>query len=131
MEGHFEFEFGSVWIVPDQEIKFPSSDRTKKRRLHKGRWVVVVSNDENNHNPIYPTVLVAPCSHKIQFKKPHDVLLDPSTDNVEVNCMAMISQIQPILKSDLVEYKGLISESARQELISSIVDYFGITPLFE
>lgn len=129
MEG--QFEFGSVWIVSDREIKLPSSDRTGKRNYHRNRWVVVVSNDENNHNPIYPTVLVAPCSHQLQHRKPHDVLLHPSTDNVKVDCMTMISQIQPILKSDLVEYKGLISESARQELISSIMDYFGITPLFE
>lgn len=120
------FPFGSVWIIGDNDIHFPAN---KKRKPHKTRRVVVVSNnDQINNDPTSLTVTVAPLTGQLKFKDPTDVELFAENENcISKDVIARLTQMQPVLKIDLKKCKGELSEDAKYEIMAMLADYFGMT----
>lgn len=126
-----QFEFGSVWLIRDEEIKFPKEERLGIRKMRERRWVVVVSNCSENHHPLCPTVTVAPLTTRTDKMMPMDIPLKAKIDNVAEDCIIKLKQMQPVLKIDLFDCKGLISETSRDELLSTLYLYFGFSQIEE
>ncbi|MNC32802.1 hypothetical protein D3C81_358460 [compost metagenome] len=121
-----KFNFGDVWIVTDEFVTMPQADHTGTRKRHNERWVVVTSNNEENFHPLCPIITVAPLSHQIQLLKKFDLMLKKENDSVNVDSLLQIKLMQPLLKKDLKEYKGAISEDRKIDLQVLIEDFFGL-----
>lgn len=126
-----QFEFGSVWLINDEEIKFPKEERLGTRKMRERRWVVVVSNCSENYHPFCATVTVAPLTRRTDLMMPFDIPLKARIDNVAEDCIIKLKQMQPVLKIDLYDKKGLISETSRDELLSALYEYFGFSHIEE
>ncbi|EFV72847.1 hypothetical protein HMPREF1012_01565 [Bacillus sp. BT1B_CT2] len=123
-----DFNFGSVWKVADSDVSIPQADKRKNvRKVHQERWVVVISNNNQNYNPVCPIVTVAPLSSRTDLKKKFDLELYNSRDNVKLDSLLQLQLSQPILKVDLFDLQGEISQDAKDELLFLIEDYFGLT----
>lgn len=122
-----EFNFGSVWKIDDRDVDIPQIDKLDSRTFHNDRWVVVISNNTENFHPLCPVVTVAPLSHRTDLKRPFDLDLFRSRDNTKLDCLLQLKLIQPILKVDLFEFQGEISDSSKEELMVLIEDYYGLT----
>lgn len=121
-----EFDFGSVWLVDDREVSIPREDKLGGRNFHKERWVVVISNNSENYHPLCPTVTIAPLSHRVDLKRPNDLQLSSSEDNVAVDCLLQLKLSQPIIKRELYECKGDISDAKKVELQVLLEEYYGL-----
>lgn len=121
-----KFNFGDVWIVKDKHITMPQSDHIGKRKYHHKRAVVVISNNNENYHPLCPIVTVAPLSHQVELMKDFDLKLLKEEDNVETDCLLQLKLAQPILKKDLSEFKGTISEGKKVETQVLIEEFFGL-----
>lgn len=108
-----EFQFGDVWKVDDRDVSIPQIDKLNSRSIHKERWVVVVSNNSENTHPLCPIVTVAPLSHRTDLKRTLDLDIYRDSDNVKVDCVLQLKLSQPILKVDLFEYQGSISDNVK------------------
>lgn len=69
--------------------------------MHENRPVVVLQTDLDNSNPTYRIVLVAPISHKVQFKDDKDVELTAGQGGLPRNSLVQLGLIQSILKIEL------------------------------
>lgn len=122
-----EFYFGDIYILNDQLVNLPKLDRLKEqRKYHDERWVVIVSNNEENIHPLCPTITVAPLSHRFDLKRPFDLELFKKYDNVKYDCLLMLKLKQPVLKVDLNEKQGEISVDKKDELLALIALYYGL-----
>ncbi|MBG9769418.1 type II toxin-antitoxin system PemK/MazF family toxin [Bacillus subtilis] len=123
-----QFDFGSVWKIDDRDVSIPQTDKIPNSRfVHQERWVVVISNNNENYHPLCPIVTVAPLSHRTDLKRLFDLELLSSKDNVKVDCLLQLKLSQPILKVDLFDYQGDISDDAKEELQILIEDFYGLT----
>lgn len=122
-----EFELGQIWTIKDELISIPQADRIDGARiLHDKRSVVVVQNNEQNYNKMCPIITVAPLSSRIDLRRKYDILLTPEKDNVKVPCLVQLSLAQPVLKVDLDEMKGIISEESMAEIIDAQLERLGV-----
>lgn len=122
-----EFKFGCIWKVRDALINLPNIDRTtKERTYHFTRCVVIVDNSEENFNENSLTISVAPISHRTDCKRNFDIDLFAETDSVKEDSVLMLDYIQPILKVDLYECVGSISDNKKYELFDMMMAKLGI-----
>lgn len=121
-----EFIFGQIFLIDDEIINLPSSDRIDKRVTHHDRWVVVISNNDENIHPLAPTVTVAPLSHRIDLKMEFDLEIFKESDCVKVDSLIILKAMQPVCKVDLRDRQGEISDEKKEELIALIQFYFGL-----
>ncbi|MEK4721533.1 type II toxin-antitoxin system PemK/MazF family toxin [Priestia sp. FSL W8-0524] len=123
-----EFHFGSVWKVDDRDVSIPQIDKlSSTRNVHPERWVVVISNNNENYHPLCPIVTVAPLSHRVDLKRAFDLELSKSNDNVKVDCLLQLKLSQPILKVDLYEEQGEISDDKKVELQVLLEGFYGLS----
>lgn len=121
-----EFRFGEIYLLDDELINLPKTDRLGIRRLHDDRWVVVISNNDENMHPLAPTVTVAPLSHRVDLKREFDLEVFAESDSVEQDSLIMLKQMQPVCKVDLREYKGEISDNKKEQLLALLELYYGL-----
>src|SRR5690606_3733758 len=124
-----QFEFGSVWLIRDEEIKFPKEERLGIRKLRERRWVVVVSNCSENHHPLCPTVTVAPLTTRTDKMMPMDIPLKAKIDNVAEDFISNLYHVQLVVNSVFCDCQDRISERASDELLPTLDPYFGICQL--
>jgi mRNA-degrading endonuclease toxin of MazEF toxin-antitoxin module len=122
-----QFEFGSIWTIPDEIISIPDADRDRTRILHPARLVLVVSNNRTNIDPLTPVISIIPLSHRVDCIRYGDVVLTPERDGVRYESVARVRLLQPVLKADLVRCIGRVSDDACEELLVAIEDFFGLT----
>ncbi|WP_186668778.1 type II toxin-antitoxin system PemK/MazF family toxin [Sporosarcina sp. BP05] len=120
------FSFGQVWLLNDSEIVIPQIDHLQTRKVHEERWVVVTSNNPENHHPLCPIVTVSPLSTRVDLKRNYDLNLDKANDNVKENCLLQLQLSQPILKKELYELQGDISDDKKVELQVLLESFFGL-----
>lgn len=120
------FSFGQVWKLDDNEVVIPQTDHLQTRIIHEERWVVVTSNNSENYHPLCPIVTVSPLSSRVDLKKQYDLELDKENDNVNKNCLLQLKLTQPILKKELYDLKGEISEEKKVELQVLLESFFGL-----
>ncbi|MBC8587473.1 type II toxin-antitoxin system PemK/MazF family toxin [Paratissierella segnis] len=127
-----EFAFGKIWKLRDELIRLLPSDRVvNKRNLHPSRTVLVVQNCLENNDEESLLIRVAPITTTIRFLQKFDVLLYPNEgdikrDDVLRKCMAQIQLTQPILKKDMYEKVGEISNEKKEEVAAIKLELLGI-----
>ncbi|WP_338826257.1 hypothetical protein MTBGP_09500 [Moorella thermoacetica] len=114
-----EFQIGEIYLINDGHISIPQADRLKGgRKYHHLRPVVIIHNNEENINPLCPTVMIAPLSSRTDLKRPFDLPIFKDTDGVEEDCLIQLNLSQPVLKVDLSDCLGQISMDKIKELIA-------------
>ena len=127
-----EFAFGEIWKLRDELIRLLPSDRVvDKRKIHYSRTVLVVQNCLENNDEESLLIRVAPITTTIRFLQKFDVLLYPNEgdikrDDVLRKCMAQIQLTQPILKKDMYEQVGEISNEKKEEVAAIKLELLGI-----
>jgi mRNA-degrading endonuclease toxin of MazEF toxin-antitoxin module len=111
---------GNVVTVKDKEIKFPKQpDRTP----HERRFCVVLSNDFLCETS--PILSVLPLSHQLEFRSSCDVIIKKTTENgLETDSYAIMEQIQPILRTRVLEWKGKLSLTGWDEILRQMLENF-------
>ncbi len=127
-----EFAFGEIWKLRDELIRLLPSDRVvDKRKTYPSRTVLVVQNCLENNDEESLLIRVAPISTTIRFLQKFDVLLYPNEGNVKKDdvlrkCMAQIQLTQPVLKKDMYEKVGEISNDKKEEIAAIKLELLGI-----
>ncbi|MGD6942461.1 type II toxin-antitoxin system PemK/MazF family toxin [Cytobacillus gottheilii] len=101
-------------------------DKIGTRNTHVERWVVVVSNNSENYHPLCPVVTVAPLSSRTDLKKKHDLELFSNSDHVKDDCLLQLKLSQLILKKELYDLQGEISQDKKVELQVTLETYYGL-----
>lgn len=124
------FEIGQIYYIKDALINIPNIDRLEdnSRKIHPGRMVVVVHNHEQNYNKFCPIIEIAPLSHRIDLKRPFDLILNRDDVNGSLKCDSIIQLqlIQPVCKADLERCIGRLKEYKIEELIAMQIDMLGM-----
>ena len=130
LEDDRQFSPGDVWKVRDELISFPSVDRVvDKRNFHFCRLVVITQNCEENNNKYIPIIQVAPLSTQVRFQQRFDILLNKGVDIFDTNaqqCKLELDLEQPILKKDLFEKVGHISDDKWNEVVALKAEMMGL-----
>ena len=75
----------------------------------------------------FAPLLLLPHFPVVDLKRPFDLELYNLKDNVKTDCLLQLKLSQPILKADLYEYQGEISNDAKEELMVLLEDFYGLT----
>ena len=130
IEDDREFVFGDVWKVRDELISLLPADRVKgQRNIHPCRLVVITQSCDENNNKYFPIIQVAPLTSKMKFMQKFDIPLEKDTDIFDTNedkCMLRMQLEQPMLKKDLYEKVGYISEDKKYEVIALKAELMGL-----
>lgn len=127
-----EFSFGEIWKLRDELITLLPTDRVAgQRKIYASRTVVVVQNCLENNDEETLIIEVAPLTTTTRFLQKFDVLLQPNEDgikrdDVRAECMAQIHLSQPMLKKDMYEKVGEISEEKKEEIAAIKLSLLGI-----
>jgi mRNA-degrading endonuclease toxin of MazEF toxin-antitoxin module len=124
---------GAVFSIADKLVLFPNErqESAGPRSEHRYRPVIVVQSVVWNRRAKPNTVLVVPCSSS-STPGPADVSIPEGEPAFSAASVAYTCLAQPILKSDLGKYHGMVSAPLLNALRESIASLFGIaqTPLF-
>lgn len=115
------FRQGEIWVAKDEVVSIPDSEITG-RTVHATRPVVILSDYEDNFNPDYPMVLVAPmCSWNppVTTKELSDVEVKPE-DGVRRHSLVRVGLIQPILKVYLERQVGELCVDALNRVLATL-----------
>ena len=132
IEDDREFVFGDVWKVRDELVSLLPSDRVENtRKLHTCRLVVITQNCDENNDKYFPVIQVAPLTTKIKYKQKFDIELKKGVDIFDTNadtCMIQMQLEQPMLKKDLYEKVGYISDDKKYEVMALKLELTGLDP---
>lgn len=129
IEDDRQFGFGEIWKVRDELISLLPTDRVQvKRHVHPCRLIVITQNCEENNNKYFPLIRVAPLAHDIKFREKFDILLNKGIDTTgaDKTCMLQLQLEQPMLKKDLYEKIGDISDDKKFEVIALKAELMGL-----
>jgi mRNA-degrading endonuclease toxin of MazEF toxin-antitoxin module len=111
---------GDVVTVKDKEIKFPLDP---DREPHVRRFCVVLSSDILCEKS--PITAILPLSHQVGLKSFADVYISRTKENgLERDSYAVMEQIQPIRRRDILERKGKLSLNDWEEILRKMVENF-------
>lgn len=112
---------GDVVTVKDKEIKFPlDPDRDPHVRP---RFCVVLSSDFLCEKS--PITAILPLSHQVGLMSSADVYISRTRGNgLETNSYAVMEQIQPVRRRDIVEVKGKLSLDEWEGIMRKMVENF-------
>lgn len=117
-----KYKLGSIWQIPDEEIKFP---KDLFRNHHHSRLVVIVENSNYNFNNKENCILVAPLSSQILEYHQTDILINPNElNNLEKKSYIRMRAIQFISKSLLKKYIGKINDDQKYDILFTTQSYF-------
>lgn len=121
-----KFKFGEVYFIKDELIDFPHSDKIAgSRTIHKGRRVVIISNNEHNSDKHSPIISVSPLSTRTDLIRKFDIELEKDKDGVKSNSIVMMELIQPVCKVDIERRCGEIREEKKIAILDSMLEIFG------
>lgn len=119
--GKNKYNFGAIWVIPDEKIKFP---KNLFRTAHKNRTVVIVENSKYNYNKNEEDILVVPLSSQLNIYHSDDILINTDDLNkLDKDCYARMRAIQFINKSSCIEYIGKISDEIKYDILYTIQSY--------
>ncbi len=103
---------GEIYLA--QLFEFPHEDDTA---VGKERPVLIVQNDEDNDNPHYPFVIVAPVStKKLDRIYKQDVALKAGECGLASDSKILLGILRTILKSDLIRRLGKLNKQRLEEV---------------
>lgn len=118
-----EFRQGQIYLVDDQTVVIPD---TVPREYKNKRPVVILYNHELNANPLFPRVVAAPMSTRIDLKRITDLELEPS-DGVAFRCLLRLDLVQPFLKDQLEGPISSLREDAIDKMLALAALLLGIS----
>lgn len=97
------FERGQVYLIKDEVVAFPEErlPARQERQRHESRPVLILQSDADNDDPLYPSVLVAPISHRVELQDHRDFRLQANQAGLEFDSIVHLGLVQPVLKVDL------------------------------
>jgi mRNA-degrading endonuclease toxin of MazEF toxin-antitoxin module len=122
---------GEVYLVKENAIQFPKErlPGTLPPHRHQQRPVVVLQCDEDNHDPTYPIVLIAPISSRADLKKQQDFLVHAGEAGLRTDSIIMLGLIQPVLRQDLEEdCLGRFRPARMTEITAMLLCNLGVFP---
>jgi mRNA-degrading endonuclease toxin of MazEF toxin-antitoxin module len=114
---------GGVYWVADARLTLPPDN---DRQLHPRRGVVILSGPETNSDPAWLLVQVVPLSSESTRKTRFCVKISAGEGNVDKKVWARVPAVQPILKSDLQDYVGVLPETRVEEIQARLWQYLGM-----
>jgi len=85
-----------------------------------------LQNDEDNTNPYYPTIYLAPITTKLPTKQyPTDFLVQDGEGGLDQNSRILLGQVQPFLKVNLTKKLGRIKELTLKKIGSILLMNLG------
>jgi len=122
---------GEVYLVKETAIQFPKErlPGAPPPRRHQQRPVVILQCDEDNHDPTYPIVLVAPLSSRVDLKGRQDFLVRAGEAGLRTDSIVMLGLLQPVLRQDLEDSPlGRFSLHRLQEITAMLLCNLGVVP---
>lgn len=118
---------GAVFSLKDELVVFPSerAHNAGPRTPHATRRVIIVQATEWNRRRVPSTVLVVPCSASTSAG-PADVAIPHSEPGFTAAAVAFPSLTQPMLKSELATFHGLISTATLARLQAALASLIGV-----
>lgn len=109
---------GAVFWVDDHDVQLVETRIEGHRRtFHDARPVIVLQALEHCQNARIKTLLVVPCSASFREPVPSWALkIEEMPPFTKSPIVALVSQAQPILKSELVTFMGHLSDSTLDSL---------------
>jgi len=94
---------GETYLIADDLIVLPETRLPSKpgRELHENRPVLILQTNLDNDDPLYPTILVAPLSHRVDLQDQRDFKLSARQAGLEHDSIVQLGLTQPVLKIDL------------------------------
>ena len=109
---------GEVWKASDSAIELLTLET---RHWHDERYCVVLSNDECCADKNIPYVLIVPLTHYLTPCPKTDLRIKETQKNgLEVDSRLILSHIQPVRKTDLIEKRGEISKGKWEQVVRQI-----------
>jgi len=96
-------ERGEIYLVPDELIEFPEERIPSRpsRTIHEQRPVLILQTNADNAEPLYPIVLIAPLSHRVDLQDKRDYKLKAGQGGLKQDSLVHLGLVQPILKTEL------------------------------
>ena len=100
-----QIERGEIYLVNDDVIVLPEERIPSRpaRTIHENRPVLILQTDSDNADPLYPIVLIAPLSHRVDLQCEKDYVLRARQGGLDQDSIVHLGLVQPILKTDLQE----------------------------
>ena len=118
---------GDIWTVQDSIVDFPASRLPGGRRTrHDTRFVLVIQCNEDNRAALYPTVLISPMSSQTDLKGRQDVELVKGSGGLPRDSVALLGQVQPILKRELKTKWGSLSGEELKAVLNTLLCNLGV-----
>lgn len=118
------FNFGSIYWVPDKKINFPKT--LFKRTTHQSRTVVILENSIYNNDDNEDCILIAPLSSNNVFH-PKDIKISKnSLNNLSKDSYIRMRAIQFIEKINFTNYVGELSDDEKAEALLTISSYINL-----
>jgi len=107
-------EIGEVWTTKDKPLL---PDGSTMEKISDPRCVVIILDDEDAYDPRFPDIRVAPISTEIEYACNHDLILSADENPLKKRIMIELWNSQPMLKMNLGEFLGKLSESVIDKLV--------------
>jgi mRNA-degrading endonuclease toxin of MazEF toxin-antitoxin module len=116
---------GGIYLVADSTIVLLPAE---SRAVHDSRRpVLVLSGSETNADPNWVVVLACPISSSTTRRTKFCVKLSAGEGNVTGKCWVRIPAVQALMKSNLEDHQGVITENRLAECYARLVEYMGLT----
>ena len=120
--GKLRIVTGGIYVLKDSLIQLPDAKAKDNRTKHEFRTVLVLPNQKLCDSYNCPCVLVAPLSTSLHIKAESDLIIQKTAENkLRSDSRAMLSYVQPVLKSDLKKHIGTLDDQQWDELMEQIV----------
>ncbi|MEX0973828.1 MAG: type II toxin-antitoxin system PemK/MazF family toxin [Bacillota bacterium] len=118
-----DYKQGEIYLADDKKISMPDMPR----EYHVERPVVILYNHPLNRDPLYPLVIAAPLTTRIDYKHSSDLELFADKDGVRSDSLLKMNLVQPFVKVELSERPiGCLTQDAVDRMLALMVDLLGI-----
>jgi mRNA-degrading endonuclease toxin of MazEF toxin-antitoxin module len=107
---------------------FPEEKAGQPRNTHPTRYAILLSNKEICSSEKSPVVLMAPLSKNVHVRAESDLWVGKTDKNGFVwDSRAALSHVQPILKQEIEEHLGTLSEADLVDVKAKLVFIFDLS----
>lgn len=119
---------GQVWWVPDRLVDLGEGS-TGFRTFHDQRPVIIMQGDDIGQNRYCGSVVVMPCSSKVELKEQWETVLQAEESALDEASVVKVHLIQPIKRSELLaqgQFVGDIDAAALQRIRFLLIYNLGV-----
>ena len=120
---------GEIYLIADDLIVLPKTRLPSKpeREPHESRPVLILQTNLDNDDPLYPTILVTPLSHRVDLQDQRDFKLSAGQAGLEHDSIVQLGLTQPVLKIDLQgEVLGKVDDITMNDIDAVLAANLGL-----